>query len=108
MLRLLQYKDGQELDIILPYHTCTPADWANFDAPIDDSNDMLQKYLNEPNKKLLCIDWDTFGDIIEIWGTHSNPRSYSRLEFVLLPCNYIHPTWPGDKISDECVSDINQ
>ena len=69
MLRMVFHKEGKEYDKILPYRMCKASDWEKFAPPINDSYELLQKYTNEPDRNLFCIDWDTLGDEIELWGT---------------------------------------
>ena len=49
---------------------------------------MLLDLQTDPDRGMLCLDWDD-GDPLEIIGADSND-DYTRLEVVLVPCNYIH------------------
>ena len=59
------------------------------------------------HRGLYCFDWDEIGDILSIWGASSNDALYQRIEFDLLPCNYIHTEFGdvGDSIHPECIAD---
>ena len=57
---------------------------------------------------MLCIDWkDDYP--VEILGSEFD-SDYSRLEVLLLPCNYLHTMlgYQGDSISDECVGSLEE
>lgn len=71
---------------------------------------MFNKYKTDPNRNLLCIDWDEIGDDIEIYGNWRDASKYQRLEFVLTPCNYVHKKlgWDGDFVPDGCIEDLQQ
>ena len=55
---------------------------------------------------MLCLDWDD-DEPIELIGVE-NDNDYTRLEVVLVPCNYIHTQlgYEGDSIHPECITDL--
>ena len=54
---------------------------------------------------MFCIDWND--DPIEVGGLFTE-ADYSRLEVVLVPCNYLHTDlgFEGDYVSSECIRDL--
>ena len=42
-------------------------------------------------------------------GGEEEAAEYQRLEFVVVPCNYIHYEFGevGDSISDDCIADLD-
>ena len=78
--------------------------------PDTDSAALLEKYRTDPDKYLYCIDWKKVGDKITIWGSQANQENYQRLEFVLVPCNYVHSYYgyEGDFIADGCIADLTK
>ena len=53
-------------------HVATARDKLELDAfpqLSGDSQSMMSDFKNKPNRNLLCLDWDTWGDEIEIWST---------------------------------------
>ena len=61
-------------------------------------------------RNLYCLDWDKVKDEIEIYGLPEDENSSQRLEFVLVPCNYVHAEIQetDDYIRDECIHDKQQ
>ena len=57
---------------------------------------------------MFCIDWDD-DDPYMITGYEFDDY-YSRLEVVLVPCNYLHAElgYESDSINRECVGDLEQ
>ena len=57
---------------------------------------------------MLCIDW-TDDNPIEIQGRFQD-KDYTRLEVILLPCNYIHTMlgYNEDSISPECIANLDE
>ena len=55
---------------------------------------------------MFCLDWDD-DDPIEVIGSEID-NDYTRLEVVLVPCNYVHQQLGdvGDFIHPECVPDL--
>ena len=55
---------------------------------------------------MFCLDWDK-QEPIEIIGSDIDD-DYTRLEVVLVPCNYMHTMlgYQGDSISPECITDL--
>ena len=60
--------------------------------------------MTNPDRNLYCLDWEKYGEELEIWGVDFDVDSYQRFEFVLVPCNYVHPT-TDDFVADECIAD---
>jgi len=60
--------------------------------------------LLKPDRELLCLDDESLRDF-EIYGYDSEPE-HQRIEFILLPCNYLHKTWAEDTIHPECIGDL--
>ena len=57
---------------------------------------------------MFCIDWNE-SEPIEIEGNETD-GDYTRLEFVITPCNYIHTMLgsQGDFVSPECIGDLQE
>ena len=55
---------------------------------------------------MLCLEWND-EDPLEIKGNELDD-DYTRLEVVLLPCNYVHTMLghTGDSIHPDCVPDL--
>ena len=55
---------------------------------------------------MLCVEW-TDENPFEIFG-YEHEDEYSRLEVVLLPCNYLHTQlgYEDDSIHPECIGDL--
>ena len=43
-----------------------------------------------------------------MWGGGESDASYQRIEFVLVPCNYLHLHlgYTGDSIHPECIANL--
>ena len=54
---------------------------------------------------LYCLDWAK--EDMNLYGV-SSADNFQRLEFNLLPCNYLHQQYgpSGDYIADECIADL--
>ena len=50
----------------------------------------------------MCVDWT---DEFFIYGNTEKP-DYNNIEFLYVPCNYIHTSEADDAVSSECVSDL--
>lgn len=60
--------------------------------------------LTDPERGLFCLDWDKLRDL-EIYGSE-NEDEHQRLEFLMLPCNYLHKGYAEDTIHPECIADL--
>ena len=60
----------------------------------------------DPDRGMFCIDWNDENPI-EILGREQD-TDYTRIEFILVPCNYIHTMldYKEDSISPECIADL--
>ena len=76
LLRLLGRFDGKDYEYILPFRKCQKEDFDKMPAPIASSAALLEKYKTDPNKSLNCIDWETVGPQLAIWGTQSSKDRY--------------------------------
>ena len=68
--------DGEKYERILPHRRCEPTDFDKFDPPAEEAVKMLEWYKTDPNRNLLCIDWDELGDNIEIFGNWQDESKY--------------------------------
>ena len=57
---------------------------------------------------MFCIDWYD-DDLFEILGSDEDD-DHTRVEVVLVPCNYLHTQfgYDGDSISPECIGDLEE
>ena len=55
---------------------------------------------------MFCIDWDD-DEPYEIQG-YEFEDTYTHLDIVMTPCNYIHTKfgYEGDSVSSECIGDL--
>ena len=92
----------------MSYRKCEPSDYDKLAPPADEAIDMLELYKTDPSRNLFCIDWDEHGDDLDIYGNWQDESKYQRVEFVLVPCNYLHNNlgWTDDFIPDGCVEDL--
>ena len=65
---------------------------------------MLDEMIRNPVKDLLCLDEERLRGI-EIYG-NENDNDHQRIEFILLPCNYLHKGYAEDTIHPECIGDL--
>ena len=68
----------------------------------------MEALREDPDRGLLCIDWnDQSEPEISIIGDPSDDN-YSRFEVILVPCNYVHTMlgYVGDSINPECIGDL--
>ena len=109
---LYKVGENERAERLLPYHRCTEADFDLFHTPSADSVPLFEAYRSNvgSDRGLYCFDWDKIGDVLSIWGGSSNDALYQRIEFVLLPCNYIHTQFGdiGDSIHPDCIADRKQ
>ena len=109
---LYKVSESQRAETLLPFHRCTEADFDAFYPPSVDSAPLFNAYKKNvgTHRGLYCFDWEATGDLLSIWGGSSNDELYQRIEFVLLPCNYLHAQYGdvGDRIHPECIADRKQ
>ena len=89
-MRLWYKRNGIEGERIFPYHYCTAEELDEFAPPVQDSVGLFEIYKKSDTRHLYCLDWEKFGNELSIWGTENDEIAYQRLEYVLLPCNYVH------------------
>ena len=102
--RIIARKNGEEYEKLLPHYKCTEKDYQQF-YPVAAKNEKALGLIKANEKRgLYCIDWTS--DDMFVFGEDYNP-DFQRIEFVLVPCNYVHQKWgyTGDKIDKECVQD---
>ena len=51
---------------MLDLHQCEQSDWDKFPPPADSSKDTIEKIKKDPNRGMLCLDWDQAE--LEIFG----------------------------------------
>ena len=107
MVRLWGFKNGESYQQLFPYKKCTAEDFDELAPPTPEAAGLLESYKTSEKRRLYCLDWDKFGDELAIWGTEDIEISYQRLEFVVVPCNYVHTEFGdiGDYVRDECIHD---
>ena len=110
LVRLFGKLDGKNYERIIPHRRCEPEDYDRFAPPADESLALFEKYKQDANRNLFCIDWDELGDELDIYGNWQDASKYQRLEFVLTPCNYVHKKhgWDGDFVPNGCIEDLQQ
>ena len=107
MLRYHGVRNGEWYEQFIPHRKCTAEDWARFDPIIEENRGMYEKYKNDPSYYLNCIDWDNIPDQDDIWGSNPDQNKHQWIEFVLVPCNYVHAEYGdvGDTIHEDCIAD---
>ena len=107
IFRLAGKKNGISYQKILPYHTCTDEDYDQFYPVQTTSKKLLGKLREDPDRGLMCIDWKS--DDPELVGQFTDD-DYTRLEVLLVPCNYLHIEggYSGDSIHSECIGDLDK
>ena len=59
IFRITGYRDNQQwYEQILPHHVCTDDDYAEFYPITSGEEQLLSEIRSEPNRGLLCLDWD--------------------------------------------------
>ena len=97
-------ENGETYEKFLPHHVCTKEDYDQFAPPSSDAEFKFNQYYSG-EKKLYCLDWDgPLSDQMSVWSQEKQGMNYQRLEFTLVPCNYLH-IGIDDSDSDEEVSD---
>ena len=106
LVRVAGRNDNELYEQILDYHNCTEEDFEGFAPPSPDAELMKKKIQKDPNRTLLCIDWDKVGNEMEIWGV-SHYADFRYIDIALVPCQYLHTVagWTGDKVTAECLYD---
>ena len=96
-------KDSKQYENIIPHHTCTEEDYAEFHPIERQSETLLQSIKDDPERGFICLDWNGDYDL-SIYGDE-NESDYQRLEVDLVPCNQIKTDIGDlpDGVSPECV-----
>ena len=68
---------------------CTNEELDEFETPVRESEAMIESIKQSEKRGLFCLDYDSIGDLSEIWGIEDD-ENYQRMELILLPCNYVH------------------
>ena len=68
IVRTFGRDDGETTERIMDFHECTDEDLKYFAPPSNDAEQLLTKIREDPKRALFCIDWDEYGDELEIWG----------------------------------------
>ena len=87
LMRLIGTKGGELYEKILPHHKCTEADYAEFDPVNTQSKDQLRAMQADENRGFYCP--DEWNDDMFVGGRDVGDE-YQRLDFAVLPCNYLH------------------
>ena len=105
--RLYGFKDGEIYEKFIPVHHCTSEELDDFATPVSEAQGLVNAFKNQPKRNLYCIDWEKYGDELEIWSTENDENTYQRFEYVLMPCNYVHAEVSdiNDTVAEECVRD---
>lgn len=58
---------------------------------------------------MFCVDWNDVDEPFEIKGSDED-GDHSRIEVILVPCNYVHTDlgYEGDSISPECIGSLEE
>ena len=70
-MRISGRTDGQTREKILDFHNCTAEDLEQFAPPIIDSELLLNKIIDDPDRNLYCFDWEELKDEMVIYGVSS-------------------------------------
>ena len=105
IVRMMGRKEGVWFERHIPYHKCTDSDWEEFPPASKAHADSWKEIKDDPKRGFYCIDWDDEDSFI-VKGNENNVN-YARLEFVLVPCNYVHAEFgpTDDYIRDGCIAD---
>ena len=85
--RLVGMQENEPFEIITPFHICTDEDYAQFATPTSDAIGLVDFF--KESSGMYCPDWDQLGDIMNIQSIITDVN-YSRWEFIIVPCNYVH------------------
>ena len=102
-------RNGVEFLRKVPFHKCTDEDYDQFYPVKRQSADLLKQIREDPERGLFCIDWNDEDEPIEIAG-YEYDANYTRLDIMLVPCNYYHPSfdYTGDTISHNCNPNLTE
>ena len=81
-------RNGEYYQRILPYHTCTDEDYNEFYPVKKSSISFLKEIREDPQRGMYCFDWNADEPIELIGDAHDD--DYTRLEVLVVPCNYLH------------------
>lgn len=87
--RLSGFGDDKRFEKILKHHKCTDEDYEQFFPIIESQRHELQKIREDPERGMICVDWDDAENPIEIAGDLST-ADLQNIEFFIAPCNYRH------------------
>lgn len=106
LARMFYKTDGKQSEKILNMHKCTENDWSQFAEPARGQKDQLDAIKDDPERGMYCFDVDQMKGL-KIYGDEKN-QNHSRLEILILPCNYLHTEWgyTEDAIHPECIGDL--
>ena len=106
IFRLYGKRKGEYYQRILPYHTCTDDDYDKFYPVKKSSVSFLKKIRENPERGMFCLDWNDDDPIELIGDTHDD--DYTRLELLVVPCNYVHTMldYQYDSVNPQCVEDL--
>ena len=90
---------------MLSLHKCTQEDYDGFHEIAESQNQLFQKIYNGQQDGFYCIDWPD--DLV--LGNQGFTSPITQIDFIFTPCNYVHQELGdiGDKVTDECVSDLD-
>ena len=56
---------------------------------------------------MFCLDWDLVGDDVEVFGNFDIETEYQSLEYLIVPCNYVHAEFgpTNDTVVEGCIAD---
>ena len=104
------YKSGgEEKERLLSHHKCTDEDYAQFYEIETSKESTLNRVKESDSHSFLCLDWDD-DEPFTAYGIEAD-GDYSRLETMLVPCNYLHNEIDknsGDTIPEECITDAEE
>ena len=105
MVRVAGRRKGKDYSRVLDFHPCTDEEYDEFYPVRKAQAGMLRAMREDPERGLFCIDWDN-GDPVELVG-YEFDDDYTRLEVLLVPCNYVHTLggYRGDSVHPGCVGD---
>ena len=81
-------RNGKWYQRIIPHHKCTDEDFEEFYPVQEASRGPMNTIRGDPERGFLCPEWND-DEPLNLIGDE-NDDDYTRLEVVLLPCNYVH------------------
>ena len=103
------YKSGgEEKERLLSHHKCTDEDYAQF-YEIETSKEATLNRVKESDlHSFFCLDWDDELPFLS-YGIEAD-ANYSRLETLLVPCNYLHNeiNMSGEIVPADCITDAEE